>query len=100
MYSSMLTDLITFIKSSYSNDVSEIPTAALLTGMNMPDHMAQFATLLKKVRQDISPHVVCLYSQDCQNIKSFSENMINQFINGNVPFLEDDVRACYSRYIS
>lgn len=92
MFSSILTDLVQFIKDSYLSKVSEIPTAALLTGINMPDHVAQFTTLMKKITQDVSPHVACIYSQDCQNIKSCIENMINQFINKTVALRKYEVR--------
>ncbi|GJQ82482.1 hypothetical protein Trydic_g14472 [Trypoxylus dichotomus] len=89
-FSSILIDLVNFIKDSYSDEVSEIPAAALLTGINMPDHVAQFSTLLNTIRQDITPHVACVYSQDCQNIKMFVENMIDQFVNKNVLLLKDE----------
>ncbi|KAJ8929297.1 hypothetical protein NQ314_018004 [Rhamnusium bicolor] len=81
MFSSVLGDLINFIKNSHDTTVDEIPTAALLTGINMPDHGAQFRALSKQIKQTVSSHVACLYSQDCQNIKYLMENMIYQFIN-------------------
>lgn len=81
MFSSVLSDLITFIKNSHDTLVDEIPTAVLLTGINMPDHGAQFLALSKQIKKTISPHVACLSSQNCQNIKYLMEHMINQFIN-------------------
>lgn len=81
MFSEVLSNLLKFIKSSYDCSVEEIPTAALLTGINMPDHDAQFSALEKLIKQNVSPHVVNLSSQDCQTIKSLMDNMINQFIN-------------------
>lgn len=81
MFASVLYNLVSYIDNVYKYPVNEIPSAALLTGINMPDHGAQFRTLTKQIRRQITPHVVCLYSQDCQNVKSLVENMIGQFIN-------------------
>lgn len=89
-FSSILTDVVQYVKNSYSGEKTEIPAAALLTGINMPDHIAQFTTLVQQIRQDVSPHVACVYSQDCQNIKCLVEHIINQFINKNMP-LRDEV---------
>lgn len=90
MFSSVLSDLITFIKKSHETIVEEIPTAALLTGINMPDHGAQFLALSKQIKKTVSPHVACLSSQNCQNVKYLMEHMINQFINEE-EFLTDEV---------
>lgn len=81
MFSLMLSNLISFVRNSYRNTVSEIPAAALLTGINMPDHAAQFETLARDIKERVSPHVTCLYSEDCQNLKQLIENMIDSFVN-------------------
>lgn len=81
LFSSVLSNLINFVKISHNDIVNEIPTAALFTGINMPDHGAQFASLSKQLKET-TPHVAYLQSQDCQNIKYFMENMINEFVNG------------------
>lgn len=81
MFSSVLSDLVTFIKHSHDTIVEEIPTAALLTGINMPDHGAQFLALSKEIKKTVSPHVAYLCSQNCQNVKYLMEHMIVQFIN-------------------
>lgn len=81
MFSLILSNLISFVKTSYNNAVSEVPAAALLTGINMPDHAAQFDTLAKEIKTKVTPHVTCLYSEDCQNLKQLIENMVNAFVN-------------------
>lgn len=81
MFSSVLENLINFIDNSHKDDTEFLPTGALLTGVNMPDHAAQFSSLCKQIKKNISPHVACLYNKDCQNIKNLIENMMNQFIN-------------------
>lgn len=81
MFSLILSNLISFVKNSYHNIVNEIPTAALLTGINMPDHSIQFETLAREIKDKVSPHVTCLYSEDCQNLKQLIENMVDSFVN-------------------
>lgn len=76
-------NLVQFVGNSHDEDSEFVPTAALLTGVNMPDHAAQFSSLCKQIQKTVSPHVVCLYSQECQNIKNLMENMMDNFINMN-----------------
>lgn len=90
MFLRVIENLIQFVKNSHNGDTEFIPTAALLTGVNMPDHAAQFSSLCKQVKQMVSPHVACLYSQNCQSIKNLIENMMDQFIN-QIHELEDKV---------
>ncbi|KAG5885796.1 hypothetical protein JTB14_031513 [Gonioctena quinquepunctata] len=90
MFQTVLGKLVDFVKTSHYVATEEIPTAVLLTGINMPDHGVQFAALLKQIKQSVTPHVACLYSQDCQNIKYLMENMIDQFINEDDNFSEEE----------
>lgn len=83
MFSEILENLVNFVKNGQDDNNEEIPTAALLTGINMPDHGVQFATLAKLIKQSVTHHIVSLSSQNCQNIKYLMEHMINQFINEN-----------------
>lgn len=46
----------------------------------MPDHDAQFASLKRQVKEDVSPYVACLSSHDCGNVKNLMETMISQFV--------------------
>lgn len=81
MFLNVLENVIHFVEGSHNEETEFIPTAALLTGVNMPDHAAQFSALCKHIKKSITPHVACLYSQDCHNIKYCVENMMDQFIN-------------------
>lgn len=46
----------------------EVPTVALVAGVNMPDHDVLFEQLRTSIRMDgISPHVVLLKSKDCNS---------------------------------
>lgn len=81
MFSKVLENLVYFVDNCRNEETEYLPTAALLTGVNMPDHAAQFSSLCRQIKKKVSPHVCCLYNQDCQNIKNFVENMMDQFIN-------------------
>ncbi|CAG9759784.1 unnamed protein product [Ceutorhynchus assimilis] len=87
MFTAMTSDLLEFVSASHRDLVAEIPTAVLLTGINMPDHEAQFINLKRQIIADITPHVAFLHSQDCINLKYLIENMIKQFIKNST---EDD----------
>nr|CAI5833367.1 unnamed protein product [Callosobruchus analis] len=89
MFSSVLSQLVAFVGNCHNSTGEEIPTAALLTGINMPDHAAQFAALINQLKQTETPHVVCLQSQECTHIKNMMENMISKFINAD-SLIEDE----------
>ena len=80
MFSSVLSNLVDCIKNSYANPVSEIPAVALLTGINMPDHSAQFKTLKQEIKRTITPHLCTLSGEDCHNLKYLVETMIHQLV--------------------
>ena len=51
----------------------EVPTVALVAGVNMPDHDVLFNQLRTCIRMEgISPHVVLLKSKDCNSGRSCS----------------------------
>ncbi|KAF7287625.1 hypothetical protein GWI33_005977 [Rhynchophorus ferrugineus] len=91
IFSVMTKDLLEFIKSACNSVTFEIPTAALLTGINMPDHVEQFIALEKQLKDHITPHVATLNSQDCSSMKFLMENLVNQFLNGtDYIYLDED----------
>ena len=50
----------------------EVPTVALVAGVNMPDHDVLFNQLRTCIRMEgISPHVVLLKSKDCNSGKNY-----------------------------
>ena len=52
----------------------------LLTGVNLTDHSALFATLTSELKQNVTPHVAVLWAQDCNNLKATVERLCNQFM--------------------
>uniref|UniRef100_A0A669EK56 Origin recognition complex subunit 3 n=1 Tax=Oreochromis niloticus TaxID=8128 RepID=A0A669EK56_ORENI len=44
---------------------SEIPTAALMLGVNVPDHDMTFQSLSDMLKQSVSPHVASVQAKEC-----------------------------------
>ncbi|XP_064594696.1 origin recognition complex subunit 3-like [Liolophura sinensis] len=94
MNSRIFDDLLEFIKTSGSRlhqasspggqqrpALNEIPTAALITGVNTPDHAVMFSNLTQMVREKVSPYVTVLRAKDCSNIKTMLTKTVGQFMN-------------------
>lgn len=88
----VLDDLISFVKYSSSGVlrgdclqrhrvVREIPTAALVTGVNVPDHSAMFSSLVSMLEKCVTPHVAVLKSINCQTIHSIISDTVSQLLN-------------------
>lgn len=54
-----------------------LPTTALLTGINQPDHAQLFGTFADIVRREMRSHVCILQSMDCPNMKATIEAMVS-----------------------
>lgn len=80
IFLSVSDNLISFIENSNKSTVSEIQTAVLLTGINLPDYAVQFTSFSKKIQKSITPHVVCLQPENCQTVKSLVENVVYEYI--------------------
>ncbi|XP_072912497.1 origin recognition complex subunit 3 isoform X2 [Hemitrygon akajei] len=86
--------LITFIKKSHTraqtevNDwryrmrCSEIPTAALVLGVNVPDHELTFQGLSDLLKQSVTPHVVCLPGKECTTVKQLLQKILVTLMGG------------------
>ncbi|XP_067620911.1 origin recognition complex subunit 3-like [Eurosta solidaginis] len=87
-YAKTLEDVVSYVKKECSSDggmdtydMEEIvPAAALLTGVNQPDHLEQFATLTQRFLQTMCASVCMLQSRDCATLKSAIETMVYNFI--------------------
>lgn len=79
-YAETIAYLRNFVTSSYkpSNcDDKTMRTAALLTGINQPDHYSFFKTFADELRKDYTTSLVCIVqARDCPNIKSTIETMV------------------------
>lgn len=84
-YSVLLNDIVNYIKQFYGSEEAFmlegiIPSATLLTGVSQPDHVSQFDALINIIKDEISPHVAIVNSQDSLSLKHIVENMVWQLI--------------------
>ncbi|XP_044148413.1 origin recognition complex subunit 3 isoform X1 [Bufo gargarizans] len=85
-------NLISFLKKSHSdfqdrkNDwncrvrSSEIPTAALLLGVNVTDHDLTFNMLSDVLNEHVTPYVVLLQAKECPGIKQLLQKLLSQLM--------------------
>lgn len=61
---------------------SEIPTAALLTGINIPDHADFYQLLAKEIRSKrVSPHIASIQAKECgTNLRTLMKVIIRQLL--------------------
>lgn len=64
------------LADSSDNVDTNLPTVALLTGINQPDHVQLFRTFADNVRSEQRSHVCILQSMDCPNMKATVETMV------------------------
>ncbi|XP_012283310.1 origin recognition complex subunit 3 isoform X2 [Orussus abietinus] len=83
MFKHILYDLKSYVKDAdyraeiYSYD---IPTAILLTGVNLPDHKVLFDKVSSEL-ETITPYIARVWSRDSGNVKSMTEEAVYQLIN-------------------
>ncbi|XP_072355884.1 origin recognition complex subunit 3 isoform X1 [Scyliorhinus torazame] len=94
--------LLSFIKKSHiqlhskQNDWSyrmrccEIPTAAVVLGVNVPDHEMTFQSLSDLLKQSLTPHVVCLQGKECTTVKQVLQKVLTNLMGGTVNDKEED----------
>ncbi|XP_049628165.1 origin recognition complex subunit 3 isoform X2 [Suncus etruscus] len=74
-----------FNKSSrewgYQIKASEIPTAAIVLGVNVTDHDLTFKNLTEALQNNVTPFVVSLQAKDCPDVKHIFQKMISQLMN-------------------
>ncbi|XP_032671953.1 origin recognition complex subunit 3 [Odontomachus brunneus] len=93
MFHEVMSNLESFVskaKATTLNTIStEIATAILLTGVNVPDYTVLFDTTVSKLGK-ITPHIAVLWSRNCGNVKSIIEDTVYQLVNASE---SDDVPA-------
>ncbi|XP_032194979.1 origin recognition complex subunit 3 isoform X3 [Mustela erminea] len=58
----------------------EIPTAALILGVNVTDHDLTFRSLTEALQNNVTPYVVTLQAKDCPDIKHFLQKLASQLM--------------------
>nr|CAJ38812.1 putative origin recognition complex subunit 3 protein [Platynereis dumerilii] len=96
----IFSDLLTYIENAHSSRAGElestdttflpeIPTAALITGVNTPDHSVMFSNLSTMLEERVTPHVALLRSKDCSNVKQIMSKTLSQFME-NADLVDED----------
>ncbi|XP_052001804.1 origin recognition complex subunit 3 [Xyrauchen texanus] len=97
----VLDNLVEFIvkhEHCYSSDVwrqraVEIPTAALMLGVNVPDHAMTFRSLYNLLQASVTRFVVSVHAKDCAAVKLLIQRVLDQLMGNGVSLdeeLEDD----------
>ncbi|XP_067141152.1 origin recognition complex subunit 3 isoform X2 [Centruroides vittatus] len=82
-HKSIIKDIVKFVKRGTTlRQLSEIPTCAIVLGVNTPDH-SQFFNLLFRELESLTTHVIILNSRDCSNIASMVQKTVTGFIKDN-----------------
>lgn len=82
-YAQTMAYLRNFITNSHKSQPSDfdddtnMPTTALLTGINQPDHYAFFKTCADELRRDDTSLTCIIQARDCPNMKSAIAAMVS-----------------------
>ncbi|XP_077477400.1 origin recognition complex subunit 3 [Stigmatopora argus] len=69
---------------------SEIPTAALMLGVNMPDHDMTFQSLTELLQQSVTPHVASVQAKECAGLKHLMKRVLERLMDTEVAGDGDD----------
>uniref|UniRef100_W5NJX2 Origin recognition complex subunit 3 n=1 Tax=Lepisosteus oculatus TaxID=7918 RepID=W5NJX2_LEPOC len=69
---------------------SEIPTAALVLGVNVPDHDVTLRRLSELLQQSATPFVVSLQSKECSALKQMVQKVLLQLMGCTVSLDEEE----------
>ncbi|KAK3870240.1 hypothetical protein Pcinc_024504 [Petrolisthes cinctipes] len=87
IHAKVFEELVAFVKSAGENmrrkdygETNDIPTACLVTGVNMPDHNSIFESLVRLLTEGATPHIARLRSRDCTTLRGAVYKMITQLM--------------------
>ncbi|NXG56677.1 ORC3 protein, partial [Hemiprocne comata] len=97
-------NLVSFLRKSHSEfqekttewtcrmKAREIPTAALVLGVNVTDHDLTFRSLSEVLQNTVTPYIAFLEAKDCPGIKNLMQKLMGQLMNCNIDVdsLEDE----------
>ncbi|XP_019712924.1 origin recognition complex subunit 3 isoform X2 [Hippocampus comes] len=69
---------------------SEIPTAALMLGVNVPDHDMTFQSLSELLQQSVTPHVVSVQAKECAALKHLMKRVLERLMDTLVAAADDE----------
>ncbi|VVC34496.1 Origin recognition complex, subunit 3 [Cinara cedri] len=80
IYSKFISDTVEFLTTA----TRHLPTACLLTGVNLPDHKSLFDLLATNLNKSETPvYVATLFSEHFISVKAAVTNMVSQILNSN-----------------
>ncbi|KAF7669679.1 hypothetical protein LDENG_00142840 [Lucifuga dentata] len=68
---------------------SEIPTAALVLGVNVPDHDMTFQSLSELLQQTVTPYVASVQAKECGALKHLIQRVLERLM-GTVVSVDDE----------
>ncbi|XP_033213270.1 origin recognition complex subunit 3 isoform X2 [Belonocnema kinseyi] len=84
MFKQIMEDLHSYVSKVKDGSMkilpSEIPTAILLAGVNVPDHVMLFDKVVSTL-ESVTPYIATVSSKNCNNMKNMVEESIYQLIN-------------------
>ncbi|XP_010564016.1 origin recognition complex subunit 3 isoform X3 [Haliaeetus albicilla] len=97
-------NLVSFLRQSHSEfqekttewtcrmKSREIPTAALVLGVNVTDHDLTFRSVSEVLQNNITPYIALLEAKDCPGIKNLMQKLMGQLMNCHIDVdsLEDE----------
>ncbi|KAI4905465.1 hypothetical protein NFI96_028095 [Prochilodus magdalenae] len=98
----ILDNLLDFIKKSTSSfqsrsddwtslmRASEIPTAALVLGVNVPDHDITFQSLSDLLQNSVTPFAVSVQAKECAALKNLMQRVLERLMGVGVSVEEDE----------
>ncbi|XP_072546418.1 origin recognition complex subunit 3 [Salminus brasiliensis] len=69
---------------------SEIPTAALVLGVNVPDHDVTFQSLSDLLRRSVTPFAVSVQAKECAALKNLMQKVLERLMGVGVSLEEDE----------
>ncbi|KAM9842622.1 origin recognition complex subunit 3 isoform 2-T2 [Aulostomus maculatus] len=69
---------------------SEIPTAALMLGVNVPDHDMTFQSLSDLLQQSVTPHVASVQAKECGALKHLMKRVLERLMGAAVTVEDED----------
>lgn len=75
----ILEDLVKYV-GNVDKLANILPVAALLTGINQPDHEDQFATLSHRIKESINSSVAIIKARDAAHLKNAIESLVFEVI--------------------
>ncbi|CAN9502077.1 unnamed protein product [Ophioblennius macclurei] len=68
----------------------EIPTAALVLGVNVPDHDVTFQSLLDLLQQSVTPHLALVEAKECAGLKHMMRRVLERLMKTKVNHDEEE----------